>query len=203
MNILVCIPARDEVKTEFLMSLVTMMQHATIHPEGGLEDLDGIGFNCIRGSILPSSRQSLAREALETGVSHTLWIDTDMAFPKDTIHRLVRADKDVIGINARGRRPPYPFLAEATATTRLETKKDSTGVVQVHRVGFGLVLIKSSVFRQMSEPYFAFEWLEDKSSFRGEDYYFCEKARTVGVEFWVDHDLSKQVAHVGDFAFMP
>jgi hypothetical protein len=186
-----------------MMSLVTMMQHAALSPEGGLEDLEGIGFNVIRGTILPSSRQSLAREALETGVSHTLWIDTDMAFPKDTLHRLARADKDMIGINARGRRPPYPFLAEATATARLETKKDSTGIVEVHRVGFGLVLIKTDVFRKMDAPFFDFEWLKETASFRGEDYYFCEKARTYGVEFWVDHDLSKQVAHIGDFAFMP
>ena len=33
--------------------------------------------------------------------------------------RLMLADKDFVGINARSRRPPFPFLAEATATTRL------------------------------------------------------------------------------------
>lgn len=201
MRVLVCIPARDEVKTEFMMSLVGMMQHAVLNDEGiGLE---GIGFNVIRSTILPSSRQSLALEALETGVSHTLWIDTDMAFPKDTLSRLAHADKDMIGINARSRRPPYPFLAEENATTRLVTNKESSGIVQAHRIGFGLTLIKTDVFRKLTLPYFEFEWLEDKQHFRGEDYYFCEKARDAGVEFWVDHDLSKQVGHIGDFAYMP
>ena len=201
MRALVCIPARDEVKTEFMMSLVGMMQHTVLNDEG--INLEGIGFNVIRGTVLPSSRQSLAQQAIDADVSHTLWIDTDMAFPKDTLSRLAKAGKDMIGINARSRRPPYPFLAEDTPTTRMVTDEKSTGIQKAHRIGFGLTLIKTDVFRMLDLPYFTFEWLEEKQSFRGEDYYFCEKARLAGVEFWVDHDLSKQVGHIGDFAYMP
>jgi len=103
MRVLVCIPARDEVKTEFMMSLVGMMQHSVLHPEQGLE---GIGFEVIRSSVLPSGRQSLADNAVEHGVTHTLWIDSDMCFPRDTLYQLAAHGKDVVGINARSRRPP-------------------------------------------------------------------------------------------------
>lgn len=200
MRVLVCIPARDEVKTEFMMSLLGMMQHSVLYPQ---HDLEGLGFEVLRSSVLPSGRQSLAESAIENGVTHTLWIDTDMAFPKDTLYQLAAHGKDVVGINARSRRPPYPFLAEATPTTRMVTDKDSTGLQKAHRVGFGLVLIRTEVFKMLDAPFFMFEWLEEKQSFRGEDYYFCEKARDAGISFWVDHDLSKRVGHIGDFAYMP
>lgn len=200
MRVLVCIPARDEVKTEFLMSLVAMMQHCAFYPK---HDLQGIGFHCVRTSVLPSGRQALADEVLRTGVTHSLWLDTDMAFPKDTLYRLVEADKDFIGVNVRCRRPPFLFLTESDPTTRLITNKDSTGIVKVHRTGFGVVLIKTEVFRKLSLPFFDFEWQGQKKGWRGEDYYFCEKARKEGVEFWIDHDLSKKIGHIGDFAYMP
>jgi hypothetical protein len=39
--------------------------------------------------------------------------------------------------------------------------------------------------------------------FRGEDYAFFEKARRAGFDFWLDHDLSKEVRHMGSFGFSP
>lgn len=194
------IPARDEVKTEFMLSFVAMMQHCALHPPDGLT---GLGFEVMRTSILPSGRQSLANAAITLGVSHTLWLDSDMGFPKDTLHRLLAHDLDVVGVNARERRPPYRFVVEETPMQRLVTDKTTKGVVEVHRMGLAVALVKTSVFHRLDWPFFDFEVLPEKQTFRGEDYYFCEKARKAGVKFHVDHDLSREVAHIGDFAFMP
>ena len=35
----------------------------------------------------------------------------------------------------------------------------------------------------------------------GEDVYFCTMARVHGFEVWVDHDLSKEVTHIGQFEY--
>jgi hypothetical protein len=70
-------------------------------------------------------------------------------------------------------------------------------------MGFGMVWVATDVFRAMPKPWFSHEWLPDQEVFRGEDYYFFERAREAGFECYVDHDLSKEVGHIGSFTFNP
>jgi hypothetical protein len=68
-------------------------------------------------------------------------------------------------------------------------------------MGFGIVLIEARVFEAMPKPWFLFEYVEtdDGPTFRGEDIYFCEKAKAAGFHPLVDHDLTKETAHVSSF----
>ena len=38
--------------------------------------------------------------------------------------------------------------------------------------------------------------------FIGEDMYFCREAQKAGFKVYIDHDLSKQVRHIGVLEFM-
>jgi hypothetical protein len=44
-------------------------------------------------------------------------------------------------------------------------------------------------------PYF--DWVTGKKSFIGEDVYFFNRVRQCGFSVYVDHDLSKEIYHIG------
>jgi hypothetical protein len=50
-------------------------------------------------------------------------------------------------------------------------------------------------------PLFRYDWIPDRGVWIGEDYSFCQRARESGVRFHVDHDLSKDCAHIGAFEY--
>ena len=68
-------------------------------------------------------------------------------------------------------------------------------------VGFGCVLMKAEVPLALKGPCFEnyFDVLNDR--WVGEDVDFCNKVKDAGFNIYVDHDLSKEVAHVGKFAY--
>jgi len=199
-RVAVLTPCDDRVATEFATSLVEMVQHTYASAPGNLE---GLVVQAFGSSILPYSRERLAHFAIESGATHTLWIDSDMKFPKDTLIRMLQTAEPIVGINAMSRREPYRNCAQINPDTPLETTPDSTGYEKVWRMGFGLVWIATDVFKAIDNPWFDFEYIPEKMCWRGEDFGFFERARDLGHPFYVDHDLSKEVYHMGSFGFNP
>ena len=196
-------PACDMCNTSFAMSLAHMIGHTHRAMLGGEVDPFSVEPYCYGTSILPFSRQVLAKTALERGATHMLWIDSDMEFPADMLLRFMRHSEPIIGINAMSRRKPYRCTAQTAPAEPLTTTPDSTGLEKVYRMGFGVVWIASEVFEKMELPWFDFEWLPEQSIFRGEDFVFFGKAKALGYECYVDHDISKTVFHNGSFGFNP
>lgn len=196
----VCIPSDDHVHAAFTMSLVHMLLHTIF---SGDIVLGGLTIQHVGASILPHSRYNLVKKSLEKGATHLLYIDSDMMFPADTLTRLLSHDKDIVGVNAMSRRPPYNTTAWAAPGKPVVTTAESTGLERAWRTGFALVLLKASVFERLQPPYFGITYVPETDEFRGEDYYFFDAARDAGLELWIDQDLSKQVEHVGSFAFNP
>ena len=198
-TVCILVPCDDNVKTEFAFSLVEMVRHTLMQPE----NLAGISVQAFGSTILPFSRQQLAMHALEQKATHTLWIDSDMKFPKDMLLRFLRRDEPIIGINAMSRRAPFRNTAQSAPGVPLSTTLHSSGLEKVHRMGFGVMWVATDVFRQMETPYFNFEYVAEQGVWRGEDFDFFENARALGYEFYVDHDLSKEVMHMGSFGYNP
>lgn len=196
----VVVPAGDDVKTRFAMSLASMMQYTVLAQPDGLSQM---ALQSFSSSILPFSRQQLALSAMKLGATHTLWIDSDMEFPRDMLVRFLKHDEKIIGINATSRHPPYRNTAQPRPEEPLTTNLDSSGLEKVHRMGFGVMWIATEVFKSMELPYFDFEYVPEKQCWRGEDYAFFEKARAAGHDFYVDHDLSKEIFHLGTMGFNP
>jgi len=61
--------------------------------------------------------------------------------------------------------------------------------------------IKAGVFKALSEPWYETPWRTDKRGYIGEDVFFCNKARDAGFKIWIDHDVSKEIGHVGTFEY--
>ncbi len=189
----------DMCHTSYCQSLVHLVAH-TMSEAGGAMDLSFLQYGT---SVLPNSRNLLAVRALEMGATHILWIDSDMEFPPDMLLRFARHDLPIIASNCMARRSPYMITARDADNNQIHTTQESTGVEKVSRLGFGVVWTAAQVFREIEMPYFELHWLPDKHVFGGEDFAFCDKAKAAGFELHIDHDISKEVKHMGLFGYHP
>jgi hypothetical protein len=160
------------------------------------------------GTLIAPQRRDLAASALSIDATHLLWIDSDTAFPKDALNRLLARNKDYVGIVQCGRRPPSgttSFIWETPEKpTIVYTYPESTGLQKVDAMGFGFTLCRTEIFRKVPEPWFPMQWghlTTGEWSFNGEDTGFQEWARAAGYELYVDHDLSKECGHIGSFQY--
>jgi hypothetical protein len=196
----IVIPATDLCHTGMALCLAHMIKHTFLQFP---ENLEALSINSYGTSIIPFSRQVLAKTSLEQGATHILWIDSDMEFPPDTLLRFLRRDEKLIAANCMTRRKPFRNTAQYENSEPVPTRMESSGLEKVNRVGFGVAWTAAEVFENISLPWFDFEWMSELSCFLGEDYTFFEKAKAAGYELFVDHDLSKEVHHIGTFAYNP
>ena len=192
-------PAGDLVHTTFAFNLSRMILHTLTT----MDEPMGLTLQSYGSSMIPHSRQKLATWALEVGCTHMLWIDSDMEFPADMLLRFLRHSEPIVGINACQRRPPYLNTAQSEPHKPLPMNLESRGLEKVWRTGFGVMWTASEVFRKLEPPWFELQWIPESAVFRGEDYVFCEKARAAGYEIYVDHDLSREINHLGVYGFNP
>ena len=199
-RVAVLVPVRDQCVSLFAQSLALNIGYiAKHHPE-----VDAcLYFN--NGSVIAEQRLGLARLALQDGAHWTIWFDADMRFPKDTIERLLAHKQPIVAANYPTRRMPAiepTAFVDDESQERVYTLKDSIGLQPVAAVGFGCIAVHRSVFEAMELPWFATPWSEQDMKFEcGEDVYFCRKARAAGFQVLIDHDLSKEIAHVGQMEF--
>jgi hypothetical protein len=198
----VCLPQTDTVRREYARSLAAMMLKIG-NVTSGFEHVATVTGT---GSLLPSVRQDIAIRAIEEYKStHLLWIDADHSFPDDTLHRLMAHKRAWVGINATTRHTEQLRTTASTSKGEFVTSgRYDKGLERVHRMGFGIVLIEARVFEAIEKPWFLIEWNQHEDgtgSFRGEDVYFCDKAREAGFAPMVDHDLTKETTHIGSVGF--
>jgi hypothetical protein len=163
-------------------------------------------LNWCQTSLLPEGRHRLVEDLKAKGVAKILWIDTDMRFPKEALHMLLRHNEKIVGCNYVSRRPPFRFTAATVDRQMLETRPGDTGLVEVGHIGFGLLLTDMSVF-EGDGPWFDFEWERDPETKRwrivGEDVWCCRDLRARGHKVYVDQELSNAIGHIGEFEYNP
>jgi hypothetical protein len=149
-------------------------------------------------------RWKAVKLALRENFSHVLFIDVDQSFPKDLVHRWVAANVDVIAANVATKRVPSqptaryaPKADSPPGGEPVYTDDKSKGLEKVWRVGTGVMMVRTSVFRKITEPLFEVKWKEEVSDYQGEDWSMVECFERAGVDIWVDHDVSKLVGHWG------
>ena len=65
----------------------------------------------------------------------------------------------------------------------------------------GCMLMKMKVFDNLQKPYFEFTYKEDTQDFFGEDFNLQKKLRVENYKIYIDTLLSKDIKHIGTFAF--
>ncbi len=218
-KVAICVPAHDNLPTYFAYDLAGMIGWTTRHfsEPGAIEE---ISLHMVKGTYVHTARQDLVVAALQGEADYILFLDSDMRFPKDALVRLMSHRKAMVGTNYARRGVPPEFVAIKTQThldedgervegELLQTKADSAGLEEVEALGFGCILIHRTVFQAMGQvhdprekgPFWFFEYAPDLKTHVGEDVYFCRLAREVGTTIYVDHDLSKDIRHIGQFEY--
>lgn len=192
-RVYIAFPCHGQTTAETAHSLFMLGVHIGMDPVQ-----EWVGFERYSSSNLSHSRAWLAANAGERGATHILWIDADMKFPRDSLHRLLARGEKIVGANYTRRAPPYTPSATDLDRKPLYTKEDSAGMEAAGVIGFGLLLTEISVFHDLPDPWFS-QW--DQGSYCTEDVPWCRKVREAGHTIWVDHDLSKEVSHIGSVAF--
>jgi hypothetical protein len=212
-NILVCIPSHETIPALFAYDLCQMMNLTlSVMPSEMGHDL-GLAMNI--GTYIHKSRTELLEQALASGASHILWLDSDMRFPPDALLRLLRHQKPVVGINYSKRRFPPEFVAIKRVPDPealddfgefLLTNEESTGLAEVDAVGFGMVLMETEGMEALPdprhEPWFTYKQTKAGQTI-GEDVYFCKYMLQERLKhrILVDQDLSWECAHIGSFQY--
>jgi len=195
MRVGVCIPCRDEVHTGFAFDFARMTAHdASTRCK---DSKGGLNLYTMPGTLIFDQREKLVQVALSEGCDAVLFIDSDMRFPHDIIDIMLSREVPIVGVNATTRRKPV------TPTAKLLTKiqdKDQVvykwenidsrgkqGIEKITAVGFGAVMIRKEVFKEVPQPWFDAGWWP--TGVCGEDVHFCVKVGDNGFHTWVDHEL--------------
>lgn len=139
-----------------------------------------------------------AEEQLGYKYDWTIWFDSDMAFPSQTVQGLLRHEKDIIGATYKRRSPPYDLLGRPYQGQPGQTRTVSVGqLAQCDGLPTGCLLIRRKVFDSISKPIWKVD-IKDGISPEGEDMLFCREAREAGYEIWLDTQLTTMVAHLAE-----
>ncbi len=143
-KVAICFPSMDMVHADFALSLAGLC-NSTAPIETPLIN--------NKSSIVAIARNNGVRKAQEFGVDYILFLDSDMIFPRTTLHRLLLHQKDIVGATYTKRVQPFPVLGAALEAS---PTFDERGLFEMKHLPAGCLLIKMSVFSALSEPYFRF-----------------------------------------------
>ena len=203
----VVVPCTNDLKSGFAYDLALMM--ATLGATWIAENQVDVKVIFRMGSLVQTQREGLVTGAREWGATHLLWLDSDMRFPRDLVHRFLRNDEPIIAANCTTRVPPrihpvaYKKIGYLKGEThqRLYTTPESTGLEEVEAIGMAVAMVRMDVYDKLEKPYFDVIYDPDRGGWEGEDVYFCRKAREAGYRILIDHDISKDIKHVGEMEF--
>ena len=198
MNLSICVPARETVNTGFSYDLAMLAARFYGNAPAGTT----FNLNFLNGTLIADQRTKLAEMSLKQGATHILFLDSDMRFPPNLVDRLARHDEDIVACNYATRRLPVKTVAFSDfSNLSYMYSIDKTGLEECDAVGMGAMLVKAEVFRKLTYPWFQVHYLPSARMWMGEDMYFCQLAKANGYKVWIDHDMSKDVRHIGSFEF--
>lgn len=157
------------------------------------------------GSILPQLRHNIVKYALRDSCTHLLFIDSDQTFPYNLVHNLVRHGRRVVGCNIATKSIPSNPTARmhdpAWWGGHMVYSQGRAGLQQVWRLGFGIMLIDTEVFSLVPKPWFEIKYHKELDDYMGEDWDFCEKLEAARIPIYVDHEVSREIGHVGSYTY--
>ena len=190
MKTLIAVPCMDQVPVPFCQSLALLQK---------------VG-QCVlamkSGSLIYTSRNDLATQAVQIEADYVFWLDSDMSFKPDTLVRMLdtlqKNDLDILtGLYFRRVNPFTPVLFDKLEINGEECewsefKEIPDGLFEVGGCGFGCVLMKTDVFFDVHAKY---NQMFAPIANNGEDIAFCWRARNCGYKIFCDPSVI--CGHVG------
>jgi GT2 family glycosyltransferase len=171
-----------------------------------LEVPDGyeVDFQTFYGYNIDQVRNLIAHWTVQ-GYDYLFSVDSDIAFERDTLKKLVSHNKDIVSGLYIQRKPDQHVLeiyednGRGGVTNMSHDKLKGRGLVQIMGCGFGCVLVKKEVFQSVGYPQFEYHSAIDHANTISEDNDFCGKARNKGFTIWADSTI--ECRHIGSFTF--
>ena len=192
----VLIPCRDTLHSAHALALTELVKFNTMNNIDTQVFMDA-------STILLTQRERLATQAIDLNADYMLWLDSDMVFPATTAVRLLAHNEPVVAGNYIRRQKPYKGVAykkigdwEKPLSFDIQDE-----LVPVAGVGMGCFLVKTNIVKNLSKPWFDFQWTPASNDFLGEDMYLCQKIAAAGHSIKIDTMLSQELHHLGTFAF--
>lgn len=187
-NVVVGIPSFGMLSTYFLQS--RMSQQFPLVSSA----IDHIVLN----KPIAEARNEIVQFALDQNAQYIFWLDDDVIAPGDAFLKMFNHQKDIVnGVYWSKSNPPMPLLFR----NHLEGPYWDWHVgdfIEVDAAGMGLTLVKTDVYRKISEtvggPWYSTEYSSFKSATSSpanntEDLYFYWKARKAGFKIWADTSI--------------
>lgn len=204
LKLAVCVPSLGNWDEQFGQCLQKMIVFLAQHPVQGYDVLREVELYQRRGSGIPVMREEFLDTCKQRGDTHCLMIDADQTFPPDTAHRLLFHGKPVVAANIATKTIPSSPTArtkDGTPYGRSCYTDTQHGLEKVWRVGFGIVMIEIAILEKLGRGLFEWIWDDSIKQYRGEDWSFYKRCEDKGVDVYVDHDLSRQVGHIGNYIY--
>jgi len=154
------------------------------------------------GDTFPAlARERMAEVAVDDGFDYLFMVDDDMLCMPNLFERLVRHNVDIVAPLAFTRRHPIspvvyalnkgydPLTRQKYFINNIVHNYPKDTLFECDAVGFGAVLIKTSVFKGMKKNWFM------STSPAGEDIQFCHLAGEQGFKIFCDS--STKIIHLG------
>lgn len=187
-------PTRDSVPAAFAVDVSQLYAKTR---ESRIWATVTIGF--VASTYIHVGREWFLEASLKQGATHVLWLDTDMSFPRELAIRLQMHGHPIVACNYVVRQASGLFTA-SRAGARVPTTEASTGLEAVDYVGMGAFFLQTDVLSDLPRPWFR-HGLNEQGGDIGEDVMFCRALRVAGHEIYIDHDLSKEIGHIGQHTY--
>jgi hypothetical protein len=188
-------PTRDHVPASFAVDAAELYAYTReLGPWGR-----NVSIGWVASTYIHVGREWFLEASRKQGATHVLWLDTDMTFPRSAAVQLFLHDQPIVGCNYVVRQPSRLFTARRD-DARVPTLADCSGLEAVDEIGFGCALMRTEVFDGLARPWF-WHGLNDAGGDIGEDILCCRALRAAGYPIYIDHDLSKEIGHVGTYIY--
>ena len=208
-SIFIALPAYDfKVSLKLAISLARFTQVAGKH---GISVHMGSICGC---SVVSRARNLLVKDMVDSDATDLLFIDSDINFEPDDILRLMAwgADpkKGIVAGVPRTRSENKVYIADLDYDENGELTMNGMGLVRGKRVATAFMLIRREVFEQMMAAHPEWVYKDQRSDrmipclidfklteegYIGEDFLFCDRARELGFEVWIDPTI--KLGHMG------
>lgn len=195
-SVSILVPTRDTVYSHFSYSLGNLIKTTTQM---------GINVHLFfdASTILINQRERLIEQAIEVKSEWVLWLDSDMMFPSTTLLRLLAHNQDMVACNYMKRSHPFKSV------TFMDTNdweswvpiKSEDELLTAEATGMGCLLMRTSLFQRLYKPYFEYTFQPTTNDWLGEDFTLFNKLNALGYELKIDMNLSKEIYHMGTFAY--
>lgn len=150
---LICVTTYGSIRQETAQCLLEMRSASEKN------NLSNMQYVMMPGTLVEKARNEAVRQTLRSGAGFLLFIDGDMQFAPDSLHRIVgTAYGELPHADAVGAYCPLrgelalPTIDTGTGTW--ESHFPGSGVLEVMRTGGAFLLVKRHVFEGLKDPWF-------------------------------------------------